>query len=338
MKGMIGLSGTTRLVPLRVIFCPDAGTSAPLNFTLLPPKGIGNWDSGDAPRILQLTNSGCVPRIPPMINLLNPIVWAEIGVFVKGLAVLIEKLDADLWPNQALFHFLLNQLFHAPLQVIRKILNNGQNLLHRSPLDYFFDEVIVGLIGVGVHVDFRNTAEKIMNVTQDVLICAHEKETHIIWLSFYKAEHMERILRAQRRHKSIDFSVGIAGEIDQCSDARRLLVEPMDRHNGKHLADRPVIQYGLENREVAKILVSKLFLHEDQVLGKQLRISLLQHPVDRRAYRPIEPFSGSLLFQRKIAQLEQEPNLLPFLCSVVEHFQQHGQGFPPYRLVCNRIE
>ena len=112
----------------------------------------------------------------------------------------------------------------------------------------------------------------------------------------------------------------------------------MDRHNGKHLADRPVIQYGLENREVAKILVSKLFLHEDQVLGKQLRISLLQHPVDRRAYRPIEPFSGSLLFQRKIAQLEQQPNLLPLLCGVVERFQQHGQGFPPYRLLCNRIE
>src|SRR2546425_4899883 len=112
----------------------------------------------------------------------------------------------------------------------------------------------------------------------------------------------------------------------------------MDRHNGKHLADRPVIQYGLENREVAKILVSKLFLHGDQVLGKQLRISLLQHPVDRRAYRPIESFSGSLLFQRKISQLEQQPNLLPLLCGVVERFQQHGQGFPPYRLVCNRIE
>ena len=53
-----------------------------------------------------------------------------------------------------------------------------------------------------------------MNVTQDVLICAHEKETEIIRLSFDKPVHLEGILRAQRRHKSIDFSVGIAGEID----------------------------------------------------------------------------------------------------------------------------
>ena len=86
--------------------------------------------------------------------------------------------------------------------------------MHRSPFDYFFDEVVVGLIRVGVHVNFRNTAEKIMNVTQDVLICAHEKETEIIRLSFDKPVHLEGILRAQRRHKSIDFSVGIAGEID----------------------------------------------------------------------------------------------------------------------------
>src|SRR5881296_1786800 len=194
MKGMMGLLGTTRLVPLRVIFCPDAGTSAPLNFTLLPPKGIGNWDSGDAPRILQLTNSGCVPRIPPMINLLNPIVWAEIGVFVKGLAVLIEKLDADLWTNQTLFHFLLNQLLHAPLQVVRKILNNGQNLLDGRSLDHFFDEVVVGLLRVRIHMDFRNAAEKIMNVTQDVLISAHQEKAEIIRFSFDKPVHFECIL------------------------------------------------------------------------------------------------------------------------------------------------
>src|SRR6516165_9282327 len=37
MKGIIGLLGTTRFVPLKVIFCPDAGTSTPLNFTPLPP-------------------------------------------------------------------------------------------------------------------------------------------------------------------------------------------------------------------------------------------------------------------------------------------------------------
>src|SRR2546427_5202596 len=103
---------------------------------------------------------------------------------MKGLTVLIEKLDADLWTNQTVFHFLLNQLLHAPLQVVRKILNDGQNLLDGRSLDHFFDEVVVGLLRVRIDMDFRNAAEEIMNVTEDVLICAHQEKTQIIRFSF----------------------------------------------------------------------------------------------------------------------------------------------------------
>src|SRR5438045_3241838 len=71
---------------------------------------------------------------------LIPVCRPEIRIFVERLAVLIEELHADLRPDQAFLHFLLYQLFHAALQVVRKILNDGEDFLNRRSLDDFLDE------------------------------------------------------------------------------------------------------------------------------------------------------------------------------------------------------
>src|SRR6266481_6566426 len=105
---------------------------------------------------------------------LSSLVGSDICVFMKGLTVLIEKLYAEFRPDQTVFHFLLYHLFHAPLQIIRKILNDRQDLLDGCSLDHFFDEIVIGLLGVRVNVNLGNPAEKVMNIPEYVLICAHQ--------------------------------------------------------------------------------------------------------------------------------------------------------------------
>ena len=96
---------------------------------------------------------------------------------MKRLTVLIQKLDADFRPNQAILHFLLDELLHAALQIIRKVLNEREDFLNRCSLDDFLNEIVVGLVIVRINMNFGDTAEEVVNVTEDVLIGAHQEET-----------------------------------------------------------------------------------------------------------------------------------------------------------------
>src|SRR5262252_4247845 len=48
--------------------------------------------------------------------------WAQVCVFVKCFAVLIQELHANFGPDESLLDLLLNKLFHSPLQIVWKIL------------------------------------------------------------------------------------------------------------------------------------------------------------------------------------------------------------------------
>ena len=56
----------------------------------------------------------------------------------------------------------------------------------------------------------------------------------------------------------VDLAVGIAGDVDQrCLAGRAAFVQPMHRHDGKQLAERPMVEQRLEDGEVAEVLVAK---------------------------------------------------------------------------------
>src|SRR4029079_950873 len=88
--------------------------------------------------------------------------WAQIRVFVKCFAVLVQKLDSDLGPDESFLDLLLYELFHSPLQVVGKILNDCEDLLDGGSLDYFLDEIVVRFIRVGIHMNFGDTPKKVM--------------------------------------------------------------------------------------------------------------------------------------------------------------------------------
>src|SRR4051812_38687136 len=99
---------------------------------------------------------------------------------MERLAVLVQKMDADLGPDSAILDFLLDELLHPSLQVVRKILHDGKNFLNGCSLDYLFDKVIVWLIVIRINMDFGDPTEEIVNVTEDVLIRAHQEEAQVV--------------------------------------------------------------------------------------------------------------------------------------------------------------
>ena len=55
--------------------------------------------------------------------------------------------------------------------------------------------------------------------------------------------------------EAVDLPVGVAGDVLQRAAPRRLLVQPVDRHDREELVDGPAVRQRLEEREVAEVPV-----------------------------------------------------------------------------------
>ena len=65
----------------------------------------------------------------------------------------------------------------------------------------------------------------------------------------------------------VDFPVRITGNVDETALLGGGFVKPMDRDDGEELFECPVIDEGLENTEVTKVLAAELFLKFSNFLG-----------------------------------------------------------------------
>ena len=93
------------------------------------------------------------------------------------------------------------------------------------------------------------------------------------------------------------------------------LVQPVDRHDRKEVADRPVVEQRLEDREVAEILVGELGLERLELFGP-LVVGLAQRH-DAPADLPEERLDGRLVVEREITVHEQRLCLVLLLERVV---------------------
>ncbi len=104
--------------------------------------------------------------------------------------------------------------------------------------------------------DFGHATKEVVQVAHDVLVGADEKDSEIVHLARNDLMQREGVLDVLQVGEFVDFPVGIAGDIDQRPLVIRLSREAMDRHDREELAERPVIEERLENREVADVLVA----------------------------------------------------------------------------------
>ena len=77
----------------------------------------------------------------------------------------------------------------------------------------------------------------------------------------------QRVADVAQVDELVDLAVGIAGDVHQRGFAGGALVEAADGHDGEQLAERPVIEQRLEDREIAEVLVAEAVFELADFLG-----------------------------------------------------------------------
>src|ERR1039457_4155346 len=187
---------------------------------------------------------------------------AQVGVLLQPALVIIEEAHGFGGFHAVGFDGLVDLPLHLPLQLILVILDRGEALDDGAAFDNLFNVVASRLVGFEEHMDLVDAAEQVVQVPHDVLVCAHQEEPEVVWLGLAVTVGVKRMQRQGVTHVAevdelVHLPVGIAGDIDQRGFARGTFGEAADRHDREQLAERPMIEQGLEHREIAEVLVAK---------------------------------------------------------------------------------
>src|SRR4029453_7524381 len=94
-------------------------------------------------------------------------------------------------------------------------------------------------------------------VAQDFLVGSGQEYPQDVRLVVLDRVQLEGGFPLPAAHKTINYSIRVAGDVLNGSPASRLFVQPVDRHDGEQLIDGPVVRQGLENREIAEVAVDQ---------------------------------------------------------------------------------
>jgi hypothetical protein len=102
--------------------------------------------------------------------------------------------------------------------------------------------------------------------------------------------------------KLIHLAVRIAGDVAEHRVVRGRLIQPVDRHDGKKLLDRPAIGHALEQRKITEVGIGQHRVEVFQLLG--LFVHVLEHPENLVADHPEQILGLAALIERQIAEAE----------------------------------
>ena len=86
-------------------------------------------------------------------------------------------------------------------------------------------------------------AEKIVQVPEDLLICARQENAeHVRFAVVAKRMQREAGVAVSTADEAVDLAVGIAAHVLQRAASRGLFIKPVDGHDGKELVDRPAVR------------------------------------------------------------------------------------------------
>ena len=94
---------------------------------------------------------------------------------------------------------------------------------------------------------FVDAAEEIVQVAHDVLVSAHQEEAEIVRLdgavAILAIERVQRqgVAHVAQINELVDLAVRVARDVHERRLARRSLGEAAEGHDGKQMAERPVI-------------------------------------------------------------------------------------------------
>ena len=129
----------------------------------------------------------------------------------------------------------------------------------------------------------------------------------------------QRVAHVAQINELVDLAVGIAGDVHQRAFARRAFVQAADGHDGKQLAQRPMIQQRLEHGKIAEILVAeRVFELADFLRDIGLAFETFD---DFAADFPIKIFDARLVRQIHHAEREHLLRVLLAFLRVVKRLE-----------------
>ena len=173
---------------------------------------------------------------------------------------------------------------------------------------------VLVLIEVDVH--FVHAAEEVVEVAHDVLIRAGEEEADVVRLAGMPAVERKGFFHILQVDEFRDFAIRVAGDVHEGRVAVRAFVEAMDRHDGEELAECPVVEEGLENGEVAEVLVADGDFDFADFLGDVFGVAEKLH--DICGDLPIDGLDASLGAEVEKAEVEHRLGAFADFLGVVE--------------------
>src|SRR5208283_4815631 len=85
--------------------------------------------------------------------------------------------------------------------------------------------------------------------------------------------HFKSALGDSRMNEAVDFAVRVAGNVGEYGVSAGPLCQPLNRHDGKQLADGPAVRQGLEHRKVAEVDVAQHLLEVFQLFGNTIELA-----------------------------------------------------------------
>src|ERR1700752_3677821 len=129
-------------------------------------------------------------------------------------------------------------------------LGHRQDAPNSAPLDPFLYIPSRLLVFVQKDVNLIRAAKEIVKVAHDVLISAHQKKSEVVRFTQPDAVQWQGFPYILQINELTYLAVGIACDISKGSVAVGGLIQLMNRHDGKKLSQRPMVQKGLKNRKI----------------------------------------------------------------------------------------
>ena len=135
-----------------------------------------------------------------------------------------------------MFHTLRHPDFELTHQFLWVILHVCQHFLYGLAVEYLVDVVFPvfdgDMHGIGV-------AEKVVHVTENLLISTHQEHAQIVGVVFPQRVDGQEMRDVPVGDEVGYLSVGVASDVLQCGTACGTLVQPLYRNDGEELVNGP---------------------------------------------------------------------------------------------------
>ena len=195
-------------------------------------------------------------------------------------------------------------------------LRHPQHIRDRAPGDRFLNVPAALLVLIQENVRLIHAPEKVMQISHDVLIRAHQKEAEIVRLARLQFMQWQRVLHVLQVDEFAHFPIGVAGDVHERSIAFRISIEPMHRHHREKLTERPVIEQRLEHGEVAHVLIAERDLEFLHLVRDVIHPFAKLH--DQMRDLPVDRLDLRLALQLQQPEVEHRLRLLLDLLRVME--------------------